>query len=155
MVVDVEKIMEDIREEIAGKKLTCDIPAAQEIVTLPALESNERQELQNEVGFLYQKSAVSAWRELHSHRPVLGGIILFVKKVIRKLTKFYVEPITQDQSEWNLHCAHALSSACQLLEEKELELARLRGQARRQEERLSELETRLAALSGTRKEQPL
>ncbi len=42
-----------------------------------------------------------AYRTILSNRKFVGRIIVFVKKVIRKLLKFYVEPIAFQQTEFN------------------------------------------------------
>ncbi len=42
-----------------------------------------------------------ACRELHSARRVIGRTIVFCKRVIRKLLKWYVEPIALQQTDFN------------------------------------------------------
>lgn len=42
-----------------------------------------------------------AHRYLHSHRKVLGPFIVFSKKVVRKLLKWYINPITEQQTSFN------------------------------------------------------
>lgn len=50
---------------------------------------------------LMEKSAYNpAWRELKSNR-LLGPIIIFLKKCVRKCLKWYIEPITIQQTNFN------------------------------------------------------
>lgn len=42
-----------------------------------------------------------AFRPIFSHRPILGNLIIFIKRIIRKCTKFYIEPICFQQTEFN------------------------------------------------------
>jgi FkbM family methyltransferase len=42
-----------------------------------------------------------AYRNIFSNRKLIGPVIVFLKKVIRKLLKFYVEPIAFQQTEFN------------------------------------------------------
>ena len=42
-----------------------------------------------------------AFRRLASNRPIIGRGIIFVKKVIRKCLKWYIEPICFQQTEFN------------------------------------------------------
>lgn len=50
------------------------------------------------VNQLYQ---VHYYRVIHSHRKVLGPVIIFFKKVIRKILKFLFEPMLEEQNEFN------------------------------------------------------
>ncbi len=55
----------------------------------------------------------TAYRTLSSHRKVLGPVILFFKKVVRKLLKvllgWYIFPILETQSEYNARVLHAVA----------------------------------------------
>jgi hypothetical protein len=45
---------------------------------------------------------VESARPLRSTRPVVGGAIVFGKRVVRRLLAWYVAPIAQDQTRFNL-----------------------------------------------------
>jgi hypothetical protein len=45
---------------------------------------------------------VESARPLHSTRPVVGGVTVFCKRVVRRLLSWYVAPIAQDQTRFNL-----------------------------------------------------
>lgn len=58
-----------------------------------------------------------AYRHLTSHRKVLGRPILFAKKIIRKLLKWYIEPITFQQTTFNNTTTSALGKTTELITE--------------------------------------
>lgn len=56
---------------------------------------------QDAVDMLNDNYVLSAWRPLYSKIPVLGKIIIFFQSLFRKMIKFYIEPITEDQTDLN------------------------------------------------------
>ncbi|WP_369594568.1 FkbM family methyltransferase [Lysinibacillus pakistanensis] len=54
-----------------------------------------------------------AHKPIHSHRKILGPFIIFGKKVVRKLLKWYLNPITQQQNTFN----QAVTSTTKLINE--------------------------------------
>lgn len=103
--IDIEDIMREVREEVEKRKWSGDIIPFEKIPVY--WEDGDSQgmvfdfdELKQETFFLNNHYRVQAYRELKS-RPVVGGIILFFKKILRKSMKFYIEPIVNDQNEIN------------------------------------------------------
>lgn len=143
MVAYVEKIVEEVREETASQKEACGIPAAEECVSLFSLKSNGNASLQEEIDFLAHKAEVPARRPLFCSRPVIGGLLLWMKKVIRRLVRFYVEPLVLDQNEWNTHSVHLMRTLSDLAEENQQRTEQLKRQIDFQQERIKELETAL------------
>jgi len=99
--VDIEEIMSEIRREIKEKGykdediLFSEIPLYSSAYGL--IHSGE---FEDNLGFLRANNAIAAYRPLKSNR-IVGFLIIFLKKIIRKLTKFYIEPIVTDQNENN------------------------------------------------------
>ncbi|MGF9713266.1 FkbM family methyltransferase [Paenibacillus naphthalenovorans] len=58
-----------------------------------------------------------AYRYLNSHRKVLGPLIVFAKKVIRKLLKWYIEPIAFQQTRFNNAVTPAIGRTTELVTE--------------------------------------
>lgn len=58
-------------------------------------------EISGYIDMLERTRTNHAYRPIISNRRYTGRLIVFVKKVIRKLLKFYVEPIAIQQSEFN------------------------------------------------------
>ena len=62
-----------------------------------------------------------------------------LKKVIRRLTQFYVEPVVNDQAEFNANVVMAMDQVDAFIQENQDLKARLE----RQERRIAELEKQL------------
>ncbi|WP_270406853.1 FkbM family methyltransferase [Paenibacillus timonensis] len=56
-----------------------------------------------------------AYRHISSHRRILGPTIVFVKKVIRKILKWYIEPITFQQTKFNSAVTPAIGRLTELV----------------------------------------
>lgn len=63
-----------------------------------------------------------AFRQIHSHRKVIGSVIVFFKRFIRKMLKWYIEPVCFQQTDFNMATSYAMSKSLTvfstLLEEK-------------------------------------
>lgn len=59
----------------------------------------------------------NAHRYLHSHRKLIGSSIVFAKKVVRKLLKWYINPITLQQTSFNNAATSAIGKISKLIEE--------------------------------------
>lgn len=61
--------------------------------------------LDNKLNSHIEQMAISAdnraFRAITSHRPFLGPVIVLAKRIVRKLLKWYVEPICNQQSDFN------------------------------------------------------
>ncbi len=49
------------------------------------------------------------YRHIFSCRPIIGGLIVFCKKIFRKIAKFLIEPITESQTQFNSATTNALN----------------------------------------------
>lgn len=58
-----------------------------------------------------------AFRPLFSHRKIIGKMIVFVKRIIRKMLKWYVEPICFQQSDYNNHIVKALYDSIEIMKD--------------------------------------
>ncbi len=109
MSVNIEEIMKEIRMEIKAEGLNDSILSFEEVV-----ESSEGIIDTGKFDFRFLEENldyINANGTIAAHRILSGnGIIVFVKKIIRKLTKFYVEPIVEDQNRFNEHTIRVLNS---------------------------------------------
>lgn len=55
-----------------------------------------------------------AFRHIYSCRAVIGKFIVFAKRVVRKCLKWYIEPICNQQTEFNNSTTPAIGRLCQL-----------------------------------------
>lgn len=106
----IDDIMQQIKNEIKEKNLTSDMLSFDDVPYKTAEEMNlaDKNILQDtEPASIYVNSHyyIQPYKEL-SGNP----FAVFVKKVIRKLTKFYVEPITFEQNEFNVNVVRLINS---------------------------------------------
>ena len=116
-----EKIVEEIRAEIKDKGLVEDA-AKFETVSIPVEvpnQSYDNEELLKNLDVLNHCYHLEPYRMLHSNRPFVGGIITFVKKVIRKSIKFYIEPIAQDQTMFNVSVVRCMNQVYKYMEKNQ------------------------------------
>jgi hypothetical protein len=119
--VNVEEIIAEIRREIKEKGLIGDDISFSDIPVRITPEIRTHSTVFGEnLDKLNESCEVTAYRPLKSNRS-FGFLILFIKKIIRKLTKFYIEPIVADQNENNrltATCVHDLYYDIELLRRK-------------------------------------
>lgn len=104
--INIEEIMNQIREEIKEKGYTNDMLSFHD--TLVAEDGTasgfDKVQLNQEI-----LTANQIWNN-PAYRPLgCGGIKAFFKKAIRKCTKFYVEPIVNDQNTFNAVIVRSLN----------------------------------------------
>lgn len=56
--------------------------------------------------------AVESERPITSHRKIIGRMIVFGKKVLRKLSRWYINPIIEQQNRFNAEITGALNELC-------------------------------------------
>ena len=110
-MVNVEKIMQQIRRDIEARWLTDDALSFSNIPINPAdnAEEYDPAALNELLGVLGGRWNVAPSRPIVSRSGPLGKIIIFFKKVVRKCIRFYIEPIVADQNESNQLVFESLS----------------------------------------------
>lgn len=135
--VDVAKIMQEVRDDIARKGYRIDMLEFSEISpsnSLALMGSHavfDRVYLDEKIGLLASEKDL-AW-----YRPVEGNaLVRFVKKVMRKITSFYIAPIAEDASRFNADAADALSQLAAYidLQDKRVEELQMRLERLEQEQ---------------------
>lgn len=58
-------------------------------------------EVYDNINILNNKREIAAHRPLYSHRKIIGKFVIFSKKVARRCLKWYINPITEQQTEFN------------------------------------------------------
>lgn len=95
--INVEEIMEEIRKEIKEKGYTNDMLSFDDVVT----SKSGHKTLEEYYDILNATWNIPAYRVLSGGKGPLGRAKVFVKKVLRKIMKFYIEPIVSAQTEFN------------------------------------------------------
>lgn len=107
MSLNIEDIMSEIRADIKEKGLLGDMLSFADIPCdanprNPAQQYDPDQ-LRNNVAYVSDYFAVSTENEIKG-----GALSRLIKKAVRKLTRFYIEPIADEQSAINANTAQAL-----------------------------------------------
>lgn len=110
--INVNEIMEGIRKEIKDKKFIDDAVNFDAVKCFDMTEINERIERMKDT------STVNSYFDISSDRKVIGGLFTFVKKVVRRMTCFYVEPIVDDQNQFNIAAQQTIELLAKRCEEE-------------------------------------
>lgn len=114
-MIDSEKIIAEVREELKNKKnedvLSFDtIPMPAEVSYMGAeIADFDLGDLMESNDYINNHFQVSVWHPTGSARPVIGQLIGFFQKVMRKLTRFFVQPIVEDQNSFNMNCVRGMN----------------------------------------------
>lgn len=100
--IDVEDIMRQIRQKINEKQIK---EVDMEMPTLSA--DGDVSEHLRLVNMTYH---IEPHLPITSHRRILGKLIIFYKKVVRKLLKWYINPIAEQQENFNANVVRTLNS---------------------------------------------
>ena len=98
MEVNIEKIMDDIRAEIKEKGYTSDMLSFKDVTGKGASHG----EMLSDTELADTLDTANSLAVVPFDRPITGNpIAVFIKKLIRKLIRFYIRPIVEQQNEFN------------------------------------------------------
>ena len=108
--INIEEIMAQIKREIKEKNLSSDMLSFEDVPYKKPVQVSRS-------GNASLDDADEALAYMNAHyyvqpyKPIAGNPIkVFIKKVIRKLTKFYVEPVVFEQNEFNANTVSVLNT---------------------------------------------
>lgn len=107
MAVNVEVVVNEIKAQIEENKEQSDIPTFVEVMSVldPCVVEYDGTELHNLVCAYNDNSYII------ESTPIKGNrLIVFIKRVIRKLTRFYIRPIVDKQNSINAMTGRVLSA---------------------------------------------
>lgn len=110
--VDVKKITEEIKEDLVAKGVKNDIPSFEELFSRgsAAFPRTNSAALARELEYL-KKHEIHYYRDITSFHKGIAPIVIFVKRVIRKLCRFLGEPMADEINEYHRHVVRALETA--------------------------------------------
>lgn len=114
--LDIDEIMRTIRQEIKEKNLDAAILDFEEIPFREEIHPDDSSpfqpdSLQQSMEYLSTRNQIDPYKQ-----PIEGNFLIrFVKKVLRKLMKFYIMPIITEQNALNLHTANAVRQTNQYI----------------------------------------
>ncbi|MDO4156299.1 MAG: hypothetical protein Q4D37_05915 [Oscillospiraceae bacterium] len=107
MAINIEDIMSEIRSDIQQKGLNSSMLSFAD-VPCDANPDNPTESYDPDT-FRSNVQYVSTQYQVQPYRPLTGNpILVFCKKVLRRLMRFYIEPIAQEQTYFNANTAQAL-----------------------------------------------
>ena len=143
--INTEEIMKQIRAEIKEKGLDSsmlsfeEIPFQQEVSH--AAQNFQLASLQQSADYLNIRN------QIEPYKPLEGNfLVVFIKKVIRKLVKFYLLPIITEQNALNLHTANAVSQMNLYIQEQQKKMTDLETKQEVQRQTIQALQTQIKAL---------
>ncbi|MDY4414603.1 MAG: hypothetical protein SPE43_09610 [Ruminococcus sp.] len=136
--INVDEIVNQIRAEIKEKGLE---PSMLSFEDVPFDKEVSHTETHFELSSLVQSADyMNARNQIEPYKEISGNpISVFIKKVIRKLVKFYIMPIMTEQNALNYHCANAVNQiSCYVQDNSKIDVVQLAS-------KVDELELRLTA----------
>lgn len=127
--INIEDIMAEIREDIRNKGYKDDEIQFSDIILSSVATPYNMQAYKEELEKMAGDRMVLSYRDIASDRPGIGPVITFFKKIFRRMTAFYVEPIVDDQNKFNEEATNLFAQALNKFAEDD--------------ERISELEREL------------
>lgn len=128
MEVNVENIMKEIRAQIKEDGLDASKLSFEDIIPQNEdfgtdIGDYSRDALINSCTYMNHHYDISVWHPINSARPIIGTFITFGKKVLRKLTRFFIQPIVEDQNHFNMHVTRSMNQVRNYLIQKDNFLA--------------------------------
>ena len=120
MNVNTEEIMAQIKQEIKDRELSSDMLSFEDIPYTKPVQASSAGDISGE-----EFSGKLVWLKAHyyiqPYKQLAGNAVsVLAKKVIRKMAKFYVEPVVFEQNDFNANLVSVIDS----LTESEKKLAK-------------------------------
>lgn len=147
--INVQRMIEEIQAEISEKHweqepILFDEVPVMDCDALHAGGAFDREFLRAATNEMNQR-----W-EIRAYRPLLGERIkVFIKRVFRKLMKFYIEPVTEDISEYNAYTVRSVNSICAYIDEQQKQNEKLSEKIDRLEQEVILLKSKMKKLENT------
>ena len=100
--INIEEIMAEIKQKIKEQGLTADMLSFEDVPYKKNAQSGSASEALDYISTHYY---IQPYKELQGN-PVK----VFIKKVLRKLMKFYVEPVVFEQNDFNANAVTVMKS---------------------------------------------
>ena len=100
--INIEETMTEIKQKIKEQGLTADMLSFEDVPYKKNAQSGSASEALDYISTHYY---IQPYKELQGN-----GIKVFFKKVLRKLMKFYVEPVVFEQNDFNANAVTVIKS---------------------------------------------
>ena len=142
--IDVEKIMIELRESIEKrgyekKELVFADIDADNLYEIEGLEAEFNLERTR-----FELNEMNRMQQIQCWKPLYGNPLkVFFKKIMRKLMKFYIEPVVSEQDQFNHHAVIAVAQLSKKCEEDQQTINEL-------ERRIAMLESKINKMGETK-----
>jgi hypothetical protein len=145
--IDIEKIMNEIREDIAHRKMDGtlipfeEVPLSRKEVSVKLNQNYDIEEVLN-----YLNLANNTWR-VTSDRSLAGSkLVILLKRIIRKSIRYYVKPAIEDQNSYNAVIANLLIQFKAYIDVNEEQKMKQKIQLEEQQAKIMEIQKQLVEL---------
>ena len=147
--INIESIMEEIREEIKEKGYTNDLLSFDDCQV--SLEGSSLNNFEKRAFYEEIVSINHSWNIAPDHAISFSGniirrIFVIIKKIVRRLIKFHVDPIVNDQSAFNSNLVKTMNMINAYIDEKEIEIERLNRRQEQMQNQIKELNEKMTLL---------
>lgn len=140
--IDVEKIMQEIREDIKEKGYTNEMLSFHEVqVQTEGVNTFNKNEYKHILHNINMNCNVPWYRDIAQ-----GGVIGFIKKVVRKMCAFLIAPISDQQNLFNGEVTKEFNQITGYMDEIEEQFELYKKNIELLEEKISKLETEMEVL---------
>ena len=129
--IDIESIMSEIRAEIREAGYTNEMLSFDDVALDEAgfqFDAFDLEEFHKQIYDLNNQWKIQTYRNLNSN-----AVVSFVKKVIRKCIRFYVDPIVEDQNRLNANLVRTMNLMNCYISEQNATIATLKNTIQRLE----------------------
>ncbi len=107
MEINIEAVMDEIRAEIKEKGYKSDMLSFKEVVNVSPASVEAESPIEDLHGaIVYLNDSYYVVESI----PVTGNVFVrFIKRILRKLLRFYVKPIVMSQNDFNALCVRAFN----------------------------------------------
>ena len=129
--INIEQVVEEIHQQICEKGIFLDIPefsgaSEKPVVEIAPFDMDE---------FMQNVAAMERRYQIECYAPIVGNpVIKLIKRVVRKMVNFIISPIVEDQNAFNsaaVKTVFSLQSYINELEQRIQELESMKGQGAR------------------------
>ena len=129
--INIEQVVEEIHQQICEKGISLDIPefsgaSEKPVIEIAPFDMDE---------FMQNVAAVDRRYQIECYAPIVGNpVVKLIKRVVRKMVNFIIAPIVEDQNAFNSAAAKtifSLQSYINELEQRISELENMRGRGER------------------------
>lgn len=115
---ELKLVESEVRNDIEARNLIDDLPYYSEYNTAydcaignakrVSVAGYDNRQINENIESMQINADNRAYRNIYSCRKIIGGLIVFAKRVVRKLLKWYLEPVCDQQSDFNLATVNAV-----------------------------------------------